>query len=161
MSPARPASIDLNALAGALAQLGAEQASTVALARAAGVAKPTLFARFGSREALVLACVEREAERLVDHVHEPRDPGAGLAAYAAESPGWPLLLLARHPAAVAARRRVAARMARGRRGGAGLSAEAAASALLAAAATLLEVAPDTAAAALPPLAALLLPAPTE
>jgi AcrR family transcriptional regulator len=130
VSPARQASIDLSAVAAALADEGA---SAAALARAAGVAKPTLYAHYGSREGLVRACVDHEAERLLDHVYEADDPGAALAAYAAESAGWPLLLLARHPAAVAARRRVAARIAEG-----GRPSQAAAAAFLAAAGSLLE-----------------------
>ena len=157
MSPARPASIDLSALAAELARLGPERGSTTALARAAGVAKPTLFARFGSREGLVSACVEHEAERLVDHVYSPADPGAGVAAYVRESPGWPLLLLARHPAAVAARTRVAARIAEGRRGRHGLRSQAAASAFLAAAAAVLESEPAVSRRSLQHLAASLLP----
>jgi AcrR family transcriptional regulator len=145
VSPARSAAIDLSALAGALAKLGAERASMLELARAAGVAKPTLFARFGSREELVRACVEHEAELLLDRVYGPEDVAAGLAAYAQGSPGWPLLLLARHPAAVAARTRVAARIAEGRRGGRGLRAQVAAGAFLAAAATVLESEPGSSA----------------
>lgn len=157
MSPGRRASIDLSLLAGALAELGPERATTAALARAAGVAKPTLFARFGSREGLVSACVEHEAERLLDRVYAPADPGTGLASYAAESPGWRLLLAARHPAAISARRRVAARIAEGRRGGGGLPAASAARSFVAAAAVVLEE--ETAATAprsLRALAALLL-----
>jgi AcrR family transcriptional regulator len=138
MSPARPASIHLSAVAGALAELGPERASTAALARAANVAKPTLYARFGSREGLLEACVEHEAELLLDRVYGSGDPGAALMAYARESPGWRLLLLARHPAAVAARSRVAARIAEGRDSGAGLRPQAAAAAFLAAAAAVLE-----------------------
>jgi AcrR family transcriptional regulator len=129
VSPARPASIDLSAVAAALAD---ERAPAAALARAAGVAKPTLYAHYGSREALVRACVDHEAERLLDRVYDADDLVAALAAYAAESAGWPLLLLARHPAALAARRRVAARIAEG-----GPS-QAAANAFLAAAGALLE-----------------------
>jgi AcrR family transcriptional regulator len=161
MSPARSASIDLSALAGALAELGPERATTEALAAAAGVAKPTLFARFGSREGLVRACVEHEAERLLDRVYEPANPGAGLAAYARESPGWPLLLLARHPAAVAARSRVAARIAEGRRGRQELRPPTAASAFLAAAATVLETDPTAAPRALRSLADALLSRPPQ
>jgi AcrR family transcriptional regulator len=145
MSPAHPASIDLSALAGALAELGPERASTADLAHAAGVAKPTLFARFGSREGVLLACVEHEAERLLDRVYASGDPGGGLAAYARESPGWPLLLLARHPAAVAARTRIAARIAAEGGGGAELRPQVAAAAFLAAAATVLESEPASAA----------------
>jgi AcrR family transcriptional regulator len=142
VSPARRASVDLSALAGTLAQLGPERASTADLARAANVAKPTLYARFGSREGLVQACVDHEAERLLDHVYG-RDPATGLATYARESPGWRLLLLTRHPAAVAARSRVAARIAQGRRGIAGLRPPLAAGAFLAAAAIVLEAEPTS------------------
>jgi AcrR family transcriptional regulator len=130
VSPAHPAAVDLSALAASLAAAGVERASMVELARAAHVAKPTLYARFGSRQGLVQACVEHEAERLLDHVYG-RDVGAGLAAYAGESPGWRLLLVAGHPAAVAARSRVAARIAQGRQGIPGLRPRLAASAFLA------------------------------
>jgi AcrR family transcriptional regulator len=157
VSPARRASIDLSSLAGTLAELGPDRASTADLARAAHVAKPTLYARFGSRDGLVQACVEHEAERLLDHVYG-RDPGTGLATYARESPGWRLLLVARHPAAVAARSRVAVRIADGRRGIAGLRPPVAAGAFLAAGATVLEAeASPTSAEALRSLAAGLLP----
>jgi AcrR family transcriptional regulator len=162
MSPAHPAAVDLSALAGALAELGPERAPTAALARAAGVAKATLFARFGSREGVVRACVEHEAERLLDNVYGSEDPGGGVAAYARESAGWPLLLLARHPAAVAARTRVAARIAEEGGGRAGLPPQVAAAAFLAAAAAVLES--ESAAAApraLRSLAAALLPDHTE
>lgn len=145
MSPARHASIDVSALAGAVAELGPEGASMLELARAAGVAKPTLFARFGSREGLIRACVDHEAEHLLDHVYGPEDIAPGLAAYTRKSPGWPLLLLARHPAAVAARARVAARIAEGRPGGQGLRPQAAASAFLAAAGAMLESEPGSSA----------------
>jgi AcrR family transcriptional regulator len=139
VSPAHRATIDLGVVAFALAELGPERASAAALARAAGVAKPTLYAHFGSREQLVEACVEQEAERLLGRVYDADDLAAALAAYVADSPGWRLLLLARHPAALAARARVAERLAAGRHGPAGLAPRAAGSAFLAAAATVLEV----------------------
>jgi AcrR family transcriptional regulator len=145
MSPARPASIDLSRVAGALAGSGDERVSAAALARAANVAKPTLYAHFGSRDALVRACVEHEAERLLDLVYEAGDPALGLAGYARGSAGWPLLLASRHPAAVAARTRVAARIAERRGGAGGLRARTAASAFLAAAACVLEAEPPSAA----------------
>jgi AcrR family transcriptional regulator len=141
VSPAHPATIDLGAVALALAELGPERASTAALARAAKVAKPTLYAHFGSREQLVEACVEHEAERLLDHVYDADDVAAALATYVAESPGWRFLLLARHPAVLAARARVAERLAAGSRGPTGLAPRAAASAFLAAAGALLEAVP--------------------
>jgi AcrR family transcriptional regulator len=158
MSPAHPARIELSELARALAELGPERAPMADLARAAGVAKPTLFARFGSREGLVRACVEHEAELLLDHVYGPGEPGAAIGSYAQESPGWSLLLLSRHDAVVAARRRIAARIAEGRRAGGDLRPEAAAPAFLAAAAAILETeAPAAAAKSLRHVAAALLP----
>jgi AcrR family transcriptional regulator len=143
MSPAHQASIDLSALAGALAELGPEQASMASLARSAGVAKPTLFARFGSREGLVKGCVDHEAERLLDRIWGSGNPGSAVATYARESPGWSLLLLSRHSTATAARKRVAARIAEGRPGGQALRPPAAACAFLAAAATVLESEPES------------------
>jgi AcrR family transcriptional regulator len=141
VSPAHPATIDLGDVALALAELGPERASAAALARAARVAKPTLYARFGSREQLVEACVEHEAERLLDRVYDAEDVAAAVAMYVDASPGWRLLLLARHPAALVARARVAERLAVGRGGPAGLAPPAAASAFLAAAGAVLESVP--------------------
>ena len=133
MSPAHPATIDLGAIAAALVDLGPERASAAALAKAAGVAKPTLYARFGSREGLVEACVQHEAEHLLERIQTDDDPGSALAAYAAESPGWALVLLGRHPVAVATRGRIAARIAGQRGGAARLTPVVAARAFLAAA----------------------------
>lgn len=141
VSPAHPATIDLGVVALALAELGPERASAAALARAAGVAKPTLYARFGSREQLIEACVEHEAERLLDGVYDAEDLAAAVGGYVDESPGWRLLLLARHPATLAARARVADRVAAGRRPPAGLAPAAAASAFLAAAGAVLDSVP--------------------
>jgi AcrR family transcriptional regulator len=133
MSPAHAVSIDLRAVAAALAVLGTEHARGTDLARAAGVAKPTLYARFGSREALIEACVENEAEQLIEWVARA-DPADAIAGYTHDSEGWPLLLLSRHHAAIAARGRVAARIASGRR----FTSPALAAAFLAAAAAVLE-----------------------
>lgn len=133
MSPAHPASIDLGSVAVALAELGPERATGAELARAAGVAKPTLYAHFGSRDGVIEACVQHEAERLLDQVYAEADPGAALAAHANQSAGWGLVLLSRHPTAVATRARIAARIATGRNGAAGLATPLAARAFLAAA----------------------------
>jgi AcrR family transcriptional regulator len=133
MSPAHLATIDLGEVAAGLVELGPERATGAELARAAGVAKPTLYAHFGSRDGVVEACVQHEAERLLDHIHADTDPGAALAAYAGESTGWALVLLSRHEAAVATRARIAARIATGRQGATGLTAPLAARAFLAAA----------------------------
>ena len=158
MSPAHLASIDLGRVAATLAERWPDAPSGAELARAAGVAKPTLYARFGSREEVVRASVEHEAERLLDHLYGSDDPGAGLSAYARESPGWRLLLLAGHPAALAARTRIAVRLAHGRGAAPGLRPRMAADAFLAAAGAVLDAdsgAPS--ARALQSLAAALLP----
>ena len=71
------------------------------LATRLGVAKPTLYKLAGSREALVRACVETEAERLLGHLHDRVGEGAGLTEVAAaleaferDSPGGFRLLFA-------------------------------------------------------------------
>src|SRR5215207_4306913 len=133
MSPAHPATIDLGEVAAALVELGPDRATGTDLARAAGVAKPTLYAHFGSRDGVVEACVQHEAERLLDHLYAESDPGAALARHANESPGWALVLLSRYDTAVATRARIAARIATGREGAPGLSASLAARTFLAAA----------------------------
>ncbi|MEX1143129.1 MAG: TetR family transcriptional regulator [Thermoleophilaceae bacterium] len=133
MSPAHLATFDLGAVAAVLADQGIERASAAVLARAAGVAKPTLYARYGSRDGVVEACVQHEAERLLDALFASDDPGTAVAVYARRSPGWPLVLQDRHPIAVAARTRIASRIAEWRGGVAGMPARTAASAFLAAA----------------------------
>ena len=74
------------------------------VARALGLAKPTLYRLVGSRAELVSTCVETEAERLVEHLHaafvaeggSPRSWGArvdhALERFAADSPGGFALL---------------------------------------------------------------------
>jgi AcrR family transcriptional regulator len=154
MSPMRPATPHVREVARALAELGAEGASMDELARRAEVAKPTLYAHYGSREALVAACIDTEAERLLDQL-ERQPPAGALGAYAASSPAWPLLLRSEHPAARGARRRIADRVARGLTGTSALAPALLAAAFLAAAAALLELCgePDE---ALPELAERLL-----
>ena len=158
MSPAHSAVIDLEAVAAALAELGPERATSSELARAAGVAKPTLYAHFGSRDGILEACVQREAERLLDHIHAHADPGVALAAYAGESAGWALVLLSRHRVAVATRARIAGRIATGRDGASGLSPPLAARAFLAAAPVVLALEkPDARESSLRALALALVP----
>ena len=159
MSPARPASIDLSAVAGELAELGPERASSAALARAAGVAKPTLYARFGSREGLVRACVEQEAELLLDRVYSSSDAGAALHELCPRVAG-----LAAAPAGPSSggggcpQPGGGAHRGGGSPAGTGLRPQAAATAFLAAAAAVLESEPAAAAPrALRALASALLP----
>jgi AcrR family transcriptional regulator len=139
MSPAHSATIDLGAVAAVIAERGSGEASAAALARAARVAKPTLYAHFGSLEGVIEACVQHEAEHLLDALVDNEDPGAALAAYSCQAGGWSLVLLDRHPVAVAARTRIAHRIAAERGSPAGLSRNAAAAAFLAAAAAVLSV----------------------
>ena len=108
-----------------------------ALARRAGVAKPTLYAHYGSRAALVARCIDTEAERLLDRL-EQEPPAAALATYVRSSPGWPLLLRSDHASARGARRRVGERLASRTRGATGLRPALAATAFLAAAAAVLD-----------------------
>lgn len=131
--PAHAAALDLGPVAAELAGQGVERPSAAALARAAGVAKPTLYARYGSRAAVVEACVQHEAERLLDALFEGDDPGAAVAAYASRSAGWPLILLERDSLAAAARTRIATRIAERRAGPEGMPARTAAIAFLVAA----------------------------
>jgi AcrR family transcriptional regulator len=142
--PAHPATFDLAAVAALLAEQGTERAPAAALARAAGVAKPTLYARYGSREGVVEACVQHEAERLLDALVDSEDPGTAVAVYARRSPGWPLLLRDRHPVAVAARTRIASWIAERRGSIPDVPARTAATAFLAAAGSVLAREPTAA-----------------
>lgn len=53
----------------AFAADGIHGAGTVELARAAGVAKPTLYRLHASKDALFLACVEAEVEQLLERLY--------------------------------------------------------------------------------------------
>ncbi len=78
---ARPrARIDLAALADAFAPDGLHGVSASELARAVGVAKPTLYAHGVSKEALFLRAVEAEVERVVDRLHRAERSTAGMSA---------------------------------------------------------------------------------
>ena len=78
------------------------EATMAEVAERLGVAKPTLYKLAGSREALVRACVETEAERLLGHLHErvrgeaaAGEVVAAVEAYAEDSPGGFRLLFER------------------------------------------------------------------
>ncbi|MCW3041705.1 MAG: TetR family transcriptional regulator, partial [Solirubrobacterales bacterium] len=65
----RPRStIDPKAVAAAFAPDGLHGVSASEVAARAGVAKPTLYAHGRSKEAVFLACVEAEVERLLDRL---------------------------------------------------------------------------------------------
>ena len=109
--------LDLRRTSAALAEGDGTTPSMAAIARAVGVAKPTLYRLAGSRAELIRLCVDAEAERLLGHLHEMRAPSAdGVAAaverFAAESPGGAALLFGgRHPEARPAVRRIEDRLA--------------------------------------------------
>jgi AcrR family transcriptional regulator len=63
--PRPRARLDHAAIAFAFAPDGLHGVSSAEVARRAGVAKPTLYARGGSKESVFFACVEAEVERLL------------------------------------------------------------------------------------------------
>ena len=77
-------SIDPEAVAAAFAPDGLHGVSAADVARRAGVAKPTLYAHGRSKDAVFLACVEAEVERLLNrlYVAEARTREQGAAARA-------------------------------------------------------------------------------
>lgn len=78
---ARPrAQIDAAALTDAFAADGLHGTSSAALAAAAGVAKPTLYAHGESKAALFLRAIESEVERVLDHLHAADVQSAGRSA---------------------------------------------------------------------------------
>jgi AcrR family transcriptional regulator len=66
--PRPRAHIDPAAVTRAFAPDGLHGATTEEIARCAGVAKPTVYAHGGSKEAIFLACVEAEVERLLSEL---------------------------------------------------------------------------------------------
>ena len=104
------ARLDLHAAAAALAD---GEPTMAEIARRLRLAKPTLYKLAGSRDALVRACVETEAERLLGHLHAHEASGDGVLAavdaYERDSPGGFRLLFERR--ADGAVRRVEARLA--------------------------------------------------
>ncbi|MDQ3768674.1 MAG: TetR/AcrR family transcriptional regulator [Actinomycetota bacterium] len=122
MAPDRR-TLDIRAASAALADGSPEQVTMAGVARALGVAKPTLYRLARSRAELIDACVETEGERLVEQLHAAfvaeggleRSPGArvdhALERFAADSPGgFALLFGAVHPQARAAVRRAEDRL---------------------------------------------------
>jgi AcrR family transcriptional regulator len=78
---ARPrAQLDLAALADAFAADGLHGVSAGALARAIGVAKPTLYVHGTSKDTLFLRSVEAEVERVADRLHAAERASAGRCA---------------------------------------------------------------------------------
>jgi AcrR family transcriptional regulator len=101
--------LDLRAAASVLADGDATMAQ---VAGRLGVAKPTLYKLAGSRDALVRACVETEAERLLGHLHQHPIAVRAVAAFAQDSPGgFRLLFERRGPEAGEAVRRVETQLA--------------------------------------------------
>ena len=71
---ARPrAQVDLTALAPVFARSGASGASVDELARACGVAKPTLYERVGGKEELFRATCTAALERMLDRLYDAAD----------------------------------------------------------------------------------------
>lgn len=68
--PRPRAHIDPAAVTRAFAPDGLHGATTHAIARCAGVAKPTLYVHGGSKESVFLACVEAEVERLLGDISQ-------------------------------------------------------------------------------------------
>lgn len=66
----RKVEIDTRRLVEAFAPDGLHGVGMVEIARAAGVAKPTLYRSHPSKDALFLACVEAEVERLLERLYE-------------------------------------------------------------------------------------------
>src|SRR3954447_27064919 len=60
----------------AFAERGYHPASVDAIAEAAGITKPMVYAYFGSKEGLYRACMAAARERLLETLREQVDPGA-------------------------------------------------------------------------------------
>lgn len=60
----------MDGLVGVFARDGLHGVGMVEVARASGVAKPTLYRAHPSKDALFLACVEAEVERLLERLYE-------------------------------------------------------------------------------------------
>jgi len=68
--PRPRARLDPAAVTLAFAPDGLHGATSAAVARCAGVAKPTVYAHSGSKEGMFLACVEAEVERLLSELSD-------------------------------------------------------------------------------------------
>jgi AcrR family transcriptional regulator len=78
---ARPrVQLDLAALADAFASDGLHGISAGALARAIGIAKPTLYVHGTSKDTLFLRSIEAEVERVADRLHAAERASAGRCA---------------------------------------------------------------------------------
>lgn len=78
--PRPRARIDPAALADAFAGDGIHGTSAAAVARAVGVAKPTLYVHGTTKDALFLLAVESEVERVLDRLQAARGRSAGQSA---------------------------------------------------------------------------------
>ena len=83
---APPAPIDYGRVAAAFGRNGLHGATMAAVAAEAGVAKPTLYRRFESKERLYEVAVEHQCEALAAHLFAAYD----------EAAGWPLEERVRH-----------------------------------------------------------------
>ena len=93
--PRPRAQLDTAALARAFASGGLHGTSIDAVAAAAGLAKPTLYARGGDKEELFALAVEAEVERLLDRfdgVSRPLELARALDAHLREAPDGTRLL---------------------------------------------------------------------
>ncbi|HEX6022214.1 MAG TPA: TetR family transcriptional regulator [Solirubrobacter sp.] len=96
--PRPRASLDTVALARAFAPDGLHGTPIDAVAAAAGVAKPTLYARGGDKEELFALAVEAEVERLLDRLDgDLIDLARALDAYVRDAPDGARLLLVTAP----------------------------------------------------------------
>ncbi|MDA0183893.1 TetR/AcrR family transcriptional regulator [Solirubrobacter phytolaccae] len=96
--PRPRASIDTAALAAAFAEGGLHGTSIEQVVAAAGVARPTLYARGGDKEELFALAVEAEVERLIERFEGGVGQiAAALDAYLDSEPGARLLLVTARP----------------------------------------------------------------
>ena len=70
LMPRPRARLDSAGVTRAFAPDGLHGATSVAIARCAGVAKPTVYAHGGSKEAVFLACVEAEVEHMLGEISQ-------------------------------------------------------------------------------------------
>lgn len=103
--PRRRRRIDHKVISELLAERDVSSVTMAEIAARAGVAKPTLYKLAGSKQQLVDACLDAEAERLIGCLHETVTAEAGVpvgaavlaavARFAADSPGGFALLFER------------------------------------------------------------------
>ena len=122
LGPVRRRPLILDAALRLLVAEGAPTVSMDAIAAAAGVTKPVVYSCFASKAELWRALIEREEQRMLDHVAQAlpeqpnlEDPEGGLregfaaflSAVAASPDSWRLIYLAERGAEPEIRRRVA------------------------------------------------------